>query len=197
MTVTTSITSISRTDNTEPPSIVHARKTVAFEELFLPHLDGAYNLARWIVQRDLDAQVVVQEAYIQAFNVFVESRGADARAWLLTIVLSAAHNWIQKRGNDSNVIPLEEPIRLAPTDEPPPESSHDERNPQLHVALSRLPVEFREVLALHEIEGWSYKQLAFALNVSAATVMSRLSQARRRLRQEVAGIQRKHLHDEL
>jgi RNA polymerase sigma factor (sigma-70 family) len=125
----------------------------------------------------------VQEAYIQAFNVFVESRGADARAWLLTIVLSAAHNWIQKRGNDSNVIPLEEPIRLAPTDEPPPESSHDERNPQLHVALSRLPVEFREVLALHEIEGWSYKQLASALNVSAATVMSRLSQARRRLGQ--------------
>ena len=91
MTVTTSITSISRTDNTEPPSIVHARKTVAFEELFLPHLDGAYNLARWIVERDLDAQAVVQEAYIQAVNVFVESRGADARAWLLTIVLNAAH----------------------------------------------------------------------------------------------------------
>ena len=67
----------------------------------------------------------------------------------------------------------------------------------LHEALSKLPVEFREVLVLREIEGWSYKQLASALNVSAATVMSRLSQARRRLRQEVAGIQRKQLHDEL
>jgi RNA polymerase sigma-70 factor (ECF subfamily) len=158
---------------------VHARKTAAFEELFLPHL--AYNLARWIVEGDRDAQVVVQEAYIQAFNEFVEFRGAGARAWLLTIVRNAAYNWIQKLGNNSSMIPFHEATCVAPSDKPLPEPSPEEWQRHPHEALSKLPVEFRKVLVLREIEGWSYKQLASALNVSAATVMSRLSQARRRL----------------
>jgi RNA polymerase sigma-70 factor, ECF subfamily len=168
---------------------VHARKTAAFEELFLPHLDGAYNLARWIVERDRDAQTVVQEAYIQALNEYVEFRGADARAWLLTIVRNAAYTWIQKRGNNSSMIPFEEAIHVAPTDQPLSESFHEAQKRRLNEALTRLPVDFREVLVLREIEGWSYKQLASALNVPAATVMSRLSRARRHLCQEVAGIQ--------
>ena len=70
-----------------------------FEELFLPHLDSAYNLARWIVQRDQDAQNIVQEAYKRALKGFRKFRGADARAWLLTIVLNPAHTWIQKSRN--------------------------------------------------------------------------------------------------
>jgi RNA polymerase sigma-70 factor, ECF subfamily len=174
---------------------VLARKTAAFEELFLPHLDGAYNLARWIVERDRDAQTVVQEAYIQALNEFVEFRGTDARAWLLAIVRNAAYTWIQKLGNNSSMIPFEEAIHVAPTDQPLSESSHEAQK-RLNEALTRLPVEFREILVLREIEGWSYKQLASALNVPAATVVSRLNQARRRLRQEVAGIQTCGLHDE-
>ena len=164
------------------------QKQSLFEELLLPHLDGAYNLARWIVERDRDAQTVVQEAYIQALNEFVELRGADARAWLLAIVRNAAYTWIQKRGINSSMIPFEEAIHVAPTDQPLSESSHEAQK-RLNEALTRLPVEFREILVLREIEGWSYKQLASALNVSAATVVSRLIQARRRLRQEVAGIQ--------
>jgi RNA polymerase sigma-70 factor (ECF subfamily) len=162
-------------------------KQSGFEDLFLPHLNGAYNLARWIVERDRDAQAVVQEAYIQASNQFVEFRGADARVWLLTIVRDAAYTWIQKRGNNSSMIPFEEAIHVASSDKPQPGLFHQRRKRQLREALSRLPVEFREVLVLREIEGWSYKQLASALNVPAATVMSRLSQARRRLRQEVVG----------
>ena len=169
-------------------------KQSLFEELFLPHLDGAYNLARWIVQRDQDAQDVVREAYIQAQKEFVGFPRADARAWLLTIVRNAACNWIQKLGNNSSMIPLDEATRVA-SDKPLPEPSPEEWQRHRHEALSRLSVEFREVLVLREIEGWSYEQLASALNVSAATVTSRLSQARRRLRQEVAGIQRKQLHD--
>ena len=164
---------------------MHARKTAAFEELFLLHLDGAYNLARWIVERDPDAQAVVQEAYIQASNEFVEFRETDARVWLPTIIRNAAYTWIQKRGNNSRVIPFEEAIHAAPSDEPQPADIHQKRKRQLHEALSRLPVEFREVLLLHEIEGWSYKQMASALSVPEATVMSRLSQARRHLRQKV------------
>jgi RNA polymerase sigma-70 factor (ECF subfamily) len=168
-------------------------KQSLFEELFLPHLDGAYNLARWIVQRDQDAQDVVREAYIQAQKEFVGFPRADARAWLLTIVRNTAHTQIQKHRNHSNMIPFEEAIHVAPTDEPLSDSSHEEQKRRLHKALSRLPVEFREVLVLHEIEGWSYNQLASALNVPAGTVMSTLSRARLRLRQEVAGGQFKEI----
>jgi RNA polymerase sigma-70 factor (ECF subfamily) len=176
---------------------VHARKTAAFEKLFLRHLDGAYNLAFWIVERDQDAQAIVQEAYIQALKEFVEFREADARAWLLTIIRNTSYTWIQKRGDHSNMIPFDEATHVAPSDKPLPEPSPEERQRHLQEALSRLPIEFREVLVLREIEGWSYKQLASALNVSAAAVMSRLSQARRRLHQEVAGTQPKQLPDEL
>jgi len=131
-------------------------KQSGFEDLFLPHLNGAYNLARWIVERDRDAQAVVQEAYIQASNQFVEFRGADARVWLLTIVRDAAYTWIQKRGNNSSMIPFEEAIHVASSDKPQPGLFHQRRKRQLREALSRLPVEFWEVLVLREIEGWSY-----------------------------------------
>jgi RNA polymerase sigma-70 factor (ECF subfamily) len=164
---------------------VLARKTTTFEDLFLAHLDGAYNLARWIVERDPDAQAVVQEAYIQASSAFVELRETDTRAWLLTIVRNAVYTWIQKHGNSSSIIPSKEAIRVASSDRPQLGLFHQKWKRQFHEALSRLPVEFREVLVLREIEGWSYRQLASALNIPAATVMSRLSQARRRLRQEV------------
>src|SRR5262249_31142555 len=141
------------------------------EELFLPHLDGAYNLARWIVERDPDAQAIVQEAYIQASSAFVEFREGEARAWPLTIVRNVAYTWIQKRGNNSSMIPFEEAIHVTPADKPQAGPFHEKRERQLHGALSRLPVEFREILVLREIEGWSYKQLACALNVPSATVM--------------------------
>ena len=160
------------------------KKRGTFAELFLPHLDGAYNLARWIVETDSDAEAVVQEAYIRASSAFVEFREADARAWLLAIVRNVAYTWIQQRGNNLSMIPFGEAIRVPSSDQPQPGLFHEKRERQLHEALSRLPVEFREVLVLREIEGWSYKQLASALNVSSSTVMSRLSQARRRLRQE-------------
>ena len=107
---------------------MHARKTAVFEELFLPHLDGAYNLARWIVEGDPDAQAVVQEAYIQASNEFVEFRETDARVWLLTIIRNAAYTWIEKRGNNSRMIPFEEAIHAAASDEPQPALFHQKRN---------------------------------------------------------------------
>src|SRR6516162_4445678 len=103
------------------------RKTATFEKLFLPHLDGAYNLARWIVERDPDAQAVVQEAFIQASRAFEEFREADARAWLLAIVRNVAHTWIQKRGNNSSMIPFEETIHVASSDKPQPDLFNEHR----------------------------------------------------------------------
>src|SRR6516162_9928060 len=94
------------------------KKTATFEELFLPHLDGAYNLARYIVERDPDAEAVVQEAYIQASSAFVEFREADARGWLLTIVRNIAYSWIQKRSSNSSTTPFLQAIHVAPSDKP-------------------------------------------------------------------------------
>jgi len=168
-----------------------------FEELCLPHLDAAYNLARWIVARDHDAQDVVQEAYMRALKGFKGFRGADARAWLLTIVRNTAYTCARKYSHVSNMIPFDEALHSAPADESVPESFYEERKRQLDDALNRLPSEFREVLVLYEIEGWSYKQMASALNLPAGTVMSRLSRARRRLRQELAGVQEANVQNEL
>jgi RNA polymerase sigma-70 factor (ECF subfamily) len=158
----------------------------SFEELFLPHLDAAYNLARWIVERDQDAQDVVQEAYTRALKSFSGFRGVNARAWLLTIVRNTAYNWIQKHSKENNLIPFDEKIHAVPANEQMSESSYEKRRQQLQDALSRLPPDFREVLVLYEFEGWSYKEMASALNVPMGTVMSRLSRARRRLHEAIS-----------
>jgi RNA polymerase sigma-70 factor, ECF subfamily len=95
------------------------------------------------------------------------------------------------------MVPFDEVIHAAPTGKPPSEFSREERVQQLHKALSRLPVEYREVLVLRDIEGWSYNQLTSVLNVSSGTVLYRLSRARQRLRQEVAKVEDKASQNEL
>ena len=168
-----------------------------FEELFLPHLDAAYNLARWIVGRDQDAQDVVQEAYLRAMKGLDGFRGSKARPWLMTIVRNTAYTWIKKNPHVSAMIPFDETIHIVPMDDQLSESSHEERKRLLHEALSRLPVEFRDVLVLYEIEGWSYKRMAFTLNVPVGTIMSRLNRARRRLQGELAAARDPEVQSEL
>jgi RNA polymerase sigma-70 factor (ECF subfamily) len=168
-----------------------------FEELFLPHLDAAYNLARWIVERDQDAQDVVQEAYARALKSFSAFRGVNPRAWLLTIVRNTAYTWIQKHLREENLIPFDEKIHAVPASESRSEASYEKRRQQLQQALTRLPADFREVLVLYEFEGWSYKEMASALDVPIGTVMSRLSRARRRLQEAISEIRDLEAEDEL
>ena len=168
-----------------------------FEELFLPHLDAAYNLARWLVGGDQDAQDIVQEAYVRAIKGFGGFRGENPRAWLLTIVRNTAYTWIKKHGSEDKLIPFDEETHALPVEVEPSEVSQEKRREQLEQALSRLPTEFREVLVLFELEGWTYKAMATALQVPLGTVMSRLSRARRRLQQELAQVQPGEIDDEL
>lgn len=160
-----------------------------FEELVLPHLDAAYRLARLLVKRDEDAQDIVQDAYIKALKAFEGFRGGNARAWILMIVRNTAYTWLKKHHADHNVIPFDEAVHQPPTEESLSESSYEDRLRQFREALARLPVEFREILVLRDIEGWSYKELASALKLPAGTVMSRLNRARQHLREEIAKIQ--------
>jgi RNA polymerase sigma factor (sigma-70 family) len=162
-----------------------------FEELVLPHLDAAYRLARLLLKRDEDAQDVVQDAYIKALKGFEKFRGGDARAWILMIVRNTAFTWLKKRHADNDVIPFDEAVHQASTEESLSESAYEERSRQLREALARLPVEFREILVLRDIEGWSYKELASALHLPLGTVMSRLNRARLHLREEIAKVQPK------
>ena len=168
-----------------------------FEQLCLPHLDAAYTLARMLVGRDHDAQDVVQEAYFRALKGFKGLRGDNARPWLMMIVRNTAYSWLKKHANEANIVPFDPAIHSTGPDKPRAEFSDEERIRLLHEALGRLPTESREILALREIEGWSYEQLALALKVPLGTVMSRLSRARQRLRQEFAGVRHTECQDEL
>jgi RNA polymerase sigma-70 factor (ECF subfamily) len=156
-----------------------------FEELFLPYLDTAYNLARWITQHDQDAQDVVQDAYIRAFKGFRRFRGGNSRAWFMTIVRNTAYNWLNRPAAEEKVIPYddEKHANIISMNEPEDEFVSEGRRQYLKRALEQLPLEFREVIILYELEGLSYKELAAALGIPIGTVMSRLSRARRRLRE--------------
>lgn len=156
-----------------------------FEEIFLPHLDAAYNLAHWIIQHHQDAQDVVQDAYIRAFRGFRRFRGGNSRAWLLTIVRNTAYNWLNCHAPEGKLIPYDEEKHadIISINESKDELVSDRQKEHLQKALERLPLEFREIIILYELEGLSYKELAAALGIPVGTVMSRLSRARRRLQE--------------
>lgn len=163
-------------------------KTSFVEELLLPHLDAAYNLARWIVASDAAAQAVVQEAYTYAWEQLEKFRAGDVRIRLLNIVRQRAYAWIRRQRSLS---PFAEATWLAPAAKTSRALSHEGRKRDLHAGLQRLPVEFREILMLDELEGCSYAQLAEILELSPAAVTCRLSQARQLLRREMTEIQRR------
>ena len=159
----------------------------SFEELFLPQLDAAYNLAYWIVGADQDAQDIVQEAYVRAFKGFAGFRGTNPRAWLLTIVRNTAYSWIKKKHRaDERLVVFDEEIHAVRVEAAPGQQYRERECQLIEQALTRLPAQFREALALFELEGWSYKAIAAALNIPLGTVMSRLSRARRLLQEELA-----------
>jgi len=168
-----------------------------FEELFLPHLGAAYNLACWLVARDGDAEDVVQEAYLKALKGFNGFRGTNPRAWLLKIVRNTAYDWAKKHSNDLKEIPFDERIHAVAWGRRLSPSFLQDRINQLDAALTQLPAEFREILLLRDIEGWSYKELASALSLPLGTVMSRLNRARQRLREEIAKAQLKESRNEV
>jgi len=131
-------------------------------DLLLSHLDAAYNLARWLVRNDTDAEDVVQEAYMRAFQYSGGLRGGDERAWLLTIVRNASYSWLRKTRAYEPVVQFDEEVHTRAIAASNPEElmlkNADGR--LVERALSELPVRFREILVLRELEGLSYKEIA-------------------------------------
>jgi RNA polymerase sigma-70 factor (ECF subfamily) len=159
-----------------------------FEENLLPHLDAAYNLARWLLRSRADAEDAVQESYLRALRFFDGFRGGDSRAWLLKIVRNTCYSWVRKNRPAGAEEEFDEAMHSsssgAGADAEAKLVSRAESQ-RVRRALDALPEAFREVLVLREIEGLSYKEIADVTGVPMGTVMSSLSRARQKLREQL------------
>jgi RNA polymerase sigma factor (sigma-70 family) len=162
-----------------------------FEQSLLGWLDDAYNLARWLLHDDQQAQDAVQDAFMRAMRYAGSFRGGDRRAWLLAIVRNVCYTQLSRsRAAAGNVVFDEEQHQgsaAGPAADPEAAAlARIDREALIH-ALEALPVEYREAIVMREMEGLSYKEIAGAAGVPIGTVMSRLARARDRLRLSLAG----------
>ena len=170
----------------------------AFEQVVLPHLDAAYNLARWLVRNTHDAEDIVQEAYLRAFKFFGGYQGGDSRAWVLKIVRNTSYTFLEKNRPADLSEEFDEKVHTDTAEQPGAEAallqSADSR--MLREALDELPVNFREVLVLRELEGMSYKEIAEVMGTPIGTVMSGLARGRTQLRDRLLQM-RPEVHSEV
>jgi RNA polymerase sigma-70 factor (ECF subfamily) len=161
-----------------------------FERTVLPHLDAAYNLARWLIRSPADAEDVVQEACLRALRFFDGFRGGDSRAWLLKIVRNTCYSWVKKNRPTELSDEFDETVHSSEVLGTDAEAKLVSRanSEQVRKALETLPAGFREVLVLREIEELSYREISDVTGVPLGTVMSSLSRARQRLREELRAV---------
>jgi RNA polymerase sigma-70 factor (ECF subfamily) len=146
-------------------------------------LDAAYNYARWLTKSDADADDVVQDAYVRAYRFFSSLRDENARAWLLTIVRNTWYSRFPKRVSSEPTQVFDEMTDDRPDDGLDPEALLIQQQvvEKVRRAVEELPVDYREVIVLRELEGMSYKEIAAVAGIPIGTVMSRLARARERL----------------
>jgi RNA polymerase sigma factor (sigma-70 family) len=172
-----------------------------FEDLFLPHLNAAYSLARFIARDRAAADDIVQESFLRAFRSFATYRGGDTKTWLLAIVRNCSFDWIKssRRATGGEMAGCEttggqldssgpvDPDELPDSLHDNPEASLQRQNEiaAVRAMIQRLPEPFRSTLVLRELEELSYKEIAEMTGVPVGTVMSRLARARRMLTGEV------------
>lgn len=161
-----------------------------FENLVLPHLDAAYNLARWLTRNDHDAEDLVQNAYLRAFRFRDSYRGDDARAWIMTIVRNTYYTELRDNkamaadiGFDEEIHGDAEPAHIAAANaggkDPAQAVEQRDISKIINAALDKMPPAFREVLVLKEMDDFSYKEIAEVADIPIGTVMSRLARARK------------------
>src|SRR5262245_39999786 len=155
----------------------------SFEVVVLPHLDAAYRLARWLVRNEHDAEDAVQDASLRAFRYFRTFTGGNGRAWFLRIVRNTCVSW-HSHGFKAPADSFDEQIHSSaqPSSDPETLLLHTDDVALIRTAISHLPVRFRELIVLRELEGLSYEEMADVLGIPMGTVMSGLSRARQALR---------------
>jgi RNA polymerase sigma factor (sigma-70 family) len=154
-----------------------------YEQIVLPHLDDAYTLARYLVSDEHDAQDIVQDAALRALRFIGGYSGGDSRAWLLAIVRNCAIDFHRRRRVDKNVVDIGDGSThgLASGDESDTRAISRSERARITRAVAELPVEYRELIVLREVQDLSYKEIANVIGVPLGTVMSRLARARKRL----------------
>ena len=165
-----------------PTDLLNQDDRSRFEAIVMPHLDAAYNLARWLLGGRSEAEDVTQDAMLRAYRFFNTFHSGDARAWLLQIVRNCCYTWLQKNRNWVDVDELDD--ASVPREKETPETlaiSGNDRD-RLGRALEQLSPQFREVLVLRELEGCSYKEIAAITSRPMGTIMSALARARQQLR---------------
>jgi RNA polymerase sigma-70 factor (ECF subfamily) len=164
-----------------------------FEQLFLPHMDAAYNLARLLTRSAHDAEDVAQESYLRAFRAFSSFRGEASRPWLLTIVRNTSFTWLRDNRLRADQTEYHEDLHVSGGPTPEAESLRHERTRCVQRCVQQLPSDFREAIVLREMEELSYEEIAEITGVPRGTVMSRLSRARARLAECLKNSARKSL----
>ena len=157
-------------------------------EFLVAHLNAAYNLARWLMPNETEAEDMVQEAYLRAISHFAGFQGGDGRAWLLTIVRNSCYDHLRRKGASDKNTDFNEAVHSAGQQTPNPEAALllTERTEVVTKSLAALPEEYREVLVLREMEQLSYREIAKIAGIPLGTAMSRLSRARQQLRQTLS-----------
>jgi len=162
-----------------------------FEQVVMPHLDAAYNLAYWMTRSRADAQDVVQDACLRAFKYFDTFAGDNPSAWLLSIVRRACYTWMKRNRRPEESVGLEDDAAAAESEDPAllmgshglardPEALLVEarQGERLHQLIAALPLEYREIIVLRELEELAYREIAEVVGIPIGTVMSRLARAR-------------------
>jgi RNA polymerase sigma-70 factor (ECF subfamily) len=164
-----------------------------FEEQILPHLDAAYNLARWLMRNEDEAADAVQDACLRALRFIGGFRGGDGRVWLLAIVRNACYSRLKRGARREMETEFDDEIHSPGTEAANPEDllERSRDSETLGRALEELPEEFREVVVMRELEGMAYKEIAEVAGLPIGTVMSRLARARKRLQQVLSAAPRK------
>jgi RNA polymerase sigma-70 factor, ECF subfamily len=170
--------------NTRVERQVRQDKHELFERTVLPHLNSAYNLARWLTRNEHDAEDIVQEAFLRALRSFdTFTVGRDARAWLLTIVRNSCRTW--QRRNRSHEMDTGSDVDSQPASstwsDPEAMLLKNVNSEVIRRAMEQLPFEYQEILVLRELEELSYKEIAQVVEIPLGTVMSRIARARRDL----------------
>jgi RNA polymerase sigma-70 factor (ECF subfamily) len=154
-----------------------------FEETILPHLNAAYNLARWLTRNEHDADDVVQEAYLRAFRFFDSYRGGDGKSWLLEVVRNTCFTFQRREKRHGTSVEFDEASHTPSVSPPDAEEALVVAGEQtiLKDCIEGLPDAFRGILVMRELEEMSYRQISEVAGLPPGTVMSRLSRARKRL----------------
>ena len=155
-----------------------------FETLLLPLMKDAYNLTRWLMKNQEDAEDMVQESYLRAYRFFgTFHEGTNCRAWFLRIVRNTCYTALGDHDLKQKQVPLDAEAEEIEDTSPLPSVSLSKKATveSVREAIAALPVDFREVVVLRELEGLSYKEISEVSGIPLGTVMSRLARARRQL----------------